>query len=169
MKEEIANKVESYEKFINEKFKTDLENILKEQQAVYADMAEYMIIKETIEKIQLANKIKTEEATMATFENCGRDMLKTKVDLGCNFYANAVVEDSSRIYVAIGYGFFLEMRHDEALRFIDKKMKMLEASANNLGEMASEIKAKIRFMMEGLKELQHLEFKNEPIKNSLFI
>lgn len=36
-------------------------------------------------------------------------------------------EDSSRIFVAVGFGFFLEMTHDEALRFIDKKTNQLTA------------------------------------------
>lgn len=37
-------------------------------------------------------------------------------------------EDSSRIYVAVGFGFFVEMTHDEALRFIEKKTSQLTAS-----------------------------------------
>ena len=169
MDPEVAAKVENYEKIINERLKTDLQEALNQRQILNEDMAEYMVVKETIEKIQLANKVQAEDANLATFDNGGRDILKTKVDLGCNFYANAVVEDTSRIFVAIGYGFFLEMRHDEALRFIDKKLKVLQASGEKLDEVASEINAKIRFLILGLKELQQLDYSTEPSKNSLFI
>ena len=36
-------------------------------------------------------------------------------------------EDSSRVFVAVGYGFFVEMSHTEALRFIEKKTRQLNA------------------------------------------
>lgn len=39
-------------------------------------------------------------------------------------------EDSSRIFVAVGYGFYLEMTHDEALQFIEKKTSQLTASVH---------------------------------------
>ncbi|MEQ2201981.1 hypothetical protein XENOCAPTIV_021847, partial [Xenoophorus captivus] len=36
-------------------------------------------------------------------------------------------DDSSRIFVAVGFGFFVEMNLDEALRFIDRKTTQLTA------------------------------------------
>lgn len=35
------------------------------------------------------------------------------------------------IYVAIGFGFFVEMTHDEALRFIEKKTSQLTKSVRS--------------------------------------
>lgn len=52
---------------------------------------------------------------------CSADVLVTVV---------FVSEDSSRIFVAVGYGFFVEMTHAEALRFIDKKTSQLTASVH---------------------------------------
>ena len=157
MNEDINRKVENYERVVNEKFKRDLENVLKEQEQIYSDIVEYLQIKEAIEKIQAG-------------KSSDDHVLKTKVDLGCNFYANAVIEDTSMIYVAIGYGFFLQMKLDEALRFIEKKVKSLNESALELNKLASEIKAKIRFVLEGLRELQQIDFVGKPEeKHSLFI
>lgn len=48
-------------------------------------------------------------------------------------------EDSSRIFVAVGYGFFVEMNHDEALRFIDKKTSQLTASVHHLSLKSQDI------------------------------
>ena len=42
--------------------------------------------------------------------------LKTKVDLGCNFYCQARVPDPSMVMVAVGLGFFLELTLEEALK-----------------------------------------------------
>ena len=47
--------------------------------------------------------------------------LKTKVDLGCNFYCQARVPDPTKIFVSVGLGFFVELTLDEALEFISKK------------------------------------------------
>uniref|UniRef100_A0A3Q4M2T7 Ubiquitously-expressed, prefoldin-like chaperone n=1 Tax=Neolamprologus brichardi TaxID=32507 RepID=A0A3Q4M2T7_NEOBR len=62
---------------------------------------------------------------LGSCDEAGSQQLKTDVDLGCNFYVQAEVEDSSRMFVAVGYGFFVEMTHDEALRFIEKKTSQL--------------------------------------------
>ena len=57
-------------------------------------------------------------------------------------------EDSSRIFVAIGYGFFVEMTHDEALRFIEKKTNQLTASVHHLScEIPSNTKWNVWFLV----------------------
>merc|ERR1719239_2006591 len=55
--------------------------------------------------------------------------LKTKVDLGCNFYCEARVDDPSRIMISVGMGFFLEMTLTEALAFVSKKDAALSKQA----------------------------------------
>uniref|UniRef100_A0A8C7TJ12 Ubiquitously-expressed, prefoldin-like chaperone n=1 Tax=Oncorhynchus mykiss TaxID=8022 RepID=A0A8C7TJ12_ONCMY len=82
--------------------------------------------------------------------------LKTEIDLGCNFYVQAHVEDSSKIFVAVGYGFFVELTHSEALKFIEKKTNQLTVHTEVLTKDAAKIKANIRMVLEGLRELQSL-------------
>jgi len=48
-----------------------------------------------------------------------------------------VSEDSSRIFVAVGFGFFVEMTHDEALRFIDRKTSQLTAWVRDHGNISN--------------------------------
>ena len=164
MNKEKSLKVEKYEAFLNEKLKTDLKNVLDEQEAVYSEIAEYIKIKDTIEKVFLP------PSTSPTNPNQdSSQVLLTKVDLGCNFYADALVSSQSKIFIAIGYGFFLEMTHSEALKFIQKKTDILNNTAEELRVKACEIKAHIRFVMEGLRELQNLEFNTGQEKKSLFL
>ncbi len=94
MTEQSVSKVEAYEHFVNEKLKSDLGRVLSELDLVYSDIAEYEQLRDFIEKLQFTQQ----------------KSLKTKVDLGCNFYAKAVAEDTEMIYVSIGYGFHLQMR-----------------------------------------------------------
>ncbi|TKS65230.1 Protein UXT [Collichthys lucidus] len=107
----VEEKILQYEKFISDVMRRDLERVLEQRDSVYEKISQYLQLKNTIQSLQ----------------DSGSQQLKTDVDLGCNFYVQAEVEDSSRIFVAVGYGFFVEMTHEEALRFIDKKTNQLTA------------------------------------------
>ncbi|XP_010751925.1 protein UXT [Larimichthys crocea] len=136
----VEEKILQYEKFISDVMRRDLQRLLEQRDSVYEKISQYLQLKNTIQSLQ----------------DSGSQQLKTDVDLGCNFYVQAEVEDSSRIFVAVGYGFFVEMTHEEALRFIDKKTNQLTAFTDQLTKDSSKIKANIRMVLEGLRELQGL-------------
>ncbi|XP_057304652.1 protein UXT-like [Hydractinia symbiolongicarpus] len=147
---ELDSKVKKYEDFLNDKLKSDLQSVHKERDAIYKQIAEYMQLQRVISTIKLMQQ-----------ENKGTSkehILKTKVDLGCNFYCTAIVNDCSKLYVLIGYGYFLEMTLDEANVFVDKKIRTLTSKAELFTKDSAKIKAHIRLVMEGLRELQHLTF-----------
>jgi prefoldin alpha subunit len=149
---EFSSKVFEYEKFVNEKLKEDLRSILEQRDKTYQQIAEYLQLKTSIEKIK---EVKLTEG------------LKTKVDLGCNFYVQANVPDSLRIFVFIGFGFFLEMTHDEALKFIGKRTNLLNVHVEKLTDDAAKVKANIRLVLEGLRELQHISNEQETPKREM--
>ncbi|XP_041655500.1 protein UXT [Cheilinus undulatus] len=148
----VDQKILQYEHFINEVLKRDLQRVFEQRDSVYEKISQYLQLKNTIQ----------------TLQESGSQQLKTEVDLGCNFYVQAEVEDSSRIYVAVGYGFFLEMTHDEALRFIEKKTSQLTAFTEQLTKDSAKIKANIRMVLEGLRELQGLADLPESRRGDIF-
>ncbi|XP_022082503.1 protein UXT-like isoform X2 [Acanthaster planci] len=105
--EGVSSKVTEYEKFVNEVLRRDLQKVLDERDQIYEQAAHYLQLKTTIEKLQEAN--------------LSKDTLKTKIDLGCNFYVQANV------------------------------------LSDKLTKDSAEIKANIKLVYEGLRELQHLE------------
>lgn len=137
-RDNIDQKVLQYENFINEVLRRDLQKVLEQRDSVYEKISQYLQLKNTLQSLQEA----------------GSEKLKTEVDLGCNFYVQAQVEDASRIFVAVGYGFFVEMTHDEALKFIEKKTAQLTQFTEQLTKDSAKIKAHIRLVLEGLRELQ---------------
>ncbi|XP_018608398.1 protein UXT [Scleropages formosus] len=137
-KARIDEKILQYETFINDVLKRDLQKVLEQRDGVYEKIAQYLQLKNTIESLQEA----------------GSKELKTEVDLGCNFYAQAHIPDSSTIFVAVGYGFFVELTLPEALKFIEKKTNQLTGYTETLTKDSAKIKANIRMVLEGLKELQ---------------
>ncbi|XP_076437279.1 protein UXT-like [Babylonia areolata] len=150
----MEEKVQAYETFLNEKLREDLKNILEQRDGIYGKINEYLQLKTVIEKLKEDGADKRE--------------LKTKVDLGCNFYVQANVPDASKIFVSVGFGFFVELTYDEAIRFIDKKTALLTEQTEGLTKSASEVKAHIKLVLEGLRELQRISSEKEQPRRDLF-
>ncbi|XP_068692901.1 protein UXT homolog [Montipora capricornis] len=147
---DLEEKVKKYEEFVNDKLRKDLEMVRKNQEEINAKISEYLQLKSFIENV------KSSEVS-----RCGKE-LKTQVDLGCNFYCQARITDPSKVLVSVGYGFYVEFTLDEALVFIEKKCNQLTTYSSKLGHDSARIKANIKLVMEGLRELQDLA----PVKKS---
>ncbi|XP_015249441.1 PREDICTED: protein UXT [Cyprinodon variegatus] len=148
----VEEKVLQYEGFISDVLRRDLQKVMEQRDQVYEKMSQYLQLKNTIQSLQEASS----------------EQLKADVDLGCNFFVQAHVADASRIFVAVGFGFFVEMTHDEALRFIDKKTTQLSAFTEQLTKDSAKIKAHIRMVLEGLRELQGLSDLSETQRRDVF-
>lgn len=148
----IDDKVLQYEAFINDVLKRDLQTVLEQRDGVYEKISQYLQLKNTIKSIQ---------------ETDSKE-LKTDVDLGCNFYVQAHVPDTSKIFVSVGFGFFVEFTLSEALKFIEKKTKQLTEYTEVLTKDAAKIKANIRLVLEGLRELQGLTDLPETRRREVF-
>uniref|UniRef100_A0A8C3IB38 Uncharacterized protein n=1 Tax=Chrysemys picta bellii TaxID=8478 RepID=A0A8C3IB38_CHRPI len=59
--------------------------------------------------------------------------------------------DTSRIFVALGYGFFAELTLTEALRFVERKTKLLIELSESLTKDSAKIKANIRMVLEVMR------------------
>lgn len=86
-----------------------IRKVLDHRDKVYEQLSKYLQLRNVIERLQEAK----------------HSELYMQVDLGCNFFVDTVVPDTSRIYMALGYGFFLELTLAEALKFIDRKSNLL--------------------------------------------
>jgi len=141
---ERREKVLKFEAFVNETLKSDLKTTLEERDKLYEEIAEYLSLKNSIEAIKFA-------------EIPEGQPLKTKVDLGCQFFAKANVKNPHKVFVDVGLGLFVELTHVEALNFIQKKTKSLEEKVSKLTQESSKIKANIKLVLHGIRELQGLD------------
>ena len=75
MAEQITteDKVQRYETFLNERLRGDLRKCLEQRDKIYQEQAEFLALRNSIQAIKTAELVPGEP-------------LKTKVDLGCNFY-----------------------------------------------------------------------------------
>lgn len=138
--ESISDKILKYEAFLNEKLRTDLNSTLDRRNRVYSEVSEYLQLRNMLEKMS-STELPTKQ-------------LKTRVDIGSNFYMKAVVPDASTVIVSVGLNVFIQFTHEEALQFIQTKVSYLNKQAEALTEQATEISARIKLVMRGLEELQ---------------
>ncbi|XP_053145000.1 protein UXT isoform X4 [Hemicordylus capensis] len=139
--QQVQGKLLQYEAFVSDVLQRDLQKVLEQREEVCEKIAQYLQLKNVIERLQ---------------ETRGQELV-TQVDLGCNFYVNAEVPETSTIFVALGYGFYAELTLPEALVFIEKKNKLLTELSEALTKDSAKIKANIRMVLEGLRELQGLK------------
>ncbi|XP_076069654.1 protein UXT-like isoform X2 [Oratosquilla oratoria] len=134
-------KIKKYEHFLNDVLRKDLMVVLEERDKLYESIAEFSQLKQTIKCIQ---------------DSSTEDGLRSQVDLGSNFYVQAHVPDVSYIYVDVGLGFHVELTLDEAVKFSQKKIDILTKKVEESTKKSAKIKAQIKFVLEGLRELQKL-------------
>uniref|UniRef100_H2Y7J8 Protein UXT n=1 Tax=Ciona savignyi TaxID=51511 RepID=H2Y7J8_CIOSA len=133
----IPHKVLQYETFLNETLRGDLQKLTKLRDKCYEEIAQYMQLQNVLERPEISD---------------GKP-LKAQVDLGCNFHAQAVITDPSKIFVCVGYGFYVEFTKPEAIVFIKKRTEYLNSNAQKLSKDMVSVRAQIRMVLEGLKEL----------------
>jgi prefoldin alpha subunit len=138
MAEQLDRKVVEFETFLNETLRGNLKKVLDQRDALYGEMASYDQLITTLKSIK------------------EHKQLKTQVDLGCNFYVQAKIPDTSYVFIAVGFGFYVAMNHEEALSFIDKKISLIQRRCDTLTEQSVKIKAHIKLVLEGLRELQSI-------------
>jgi len=136
-------KIQHYEYFLNDVLRTDLRISLERRDALYTQIAEYLELQRMLDKV-------------ISPENQTRPSIRTKVDIGCNFYVQAEVEDLSSIAVDVGCGIWVTMSPLEAKKFCEKKIAFLNKRVDALTNEELSIKAKINVVMSALKELQSL-------------
>ncbi|CEO99733.1 hypothetical protein PBRA_007467 [Plasmodiophora brassicae] len=100
---------------------------VQERQRVESRIAEYAKVKAFLEVVA--------EHALAD--------LDTKVDLGCQFFVNAHVPDTTFVCLDIGFGFHAQMTGAEAVPFIDDKCRLLRDTAARLSAKADGIQAQI--------------------------
>ncbi|XP_058678351.1 protein UXT isoform X1 [Ammospiza caudacuta] len=140
-----AEKAQRYEAFVSDVLQRDLRRVQEQRDAVFEQQAQVLQLRSALSRLQDAAA-----------------PLRTQVDLGCNFFVSAEVPDPRRVFVALGFGFFAELTLPEALRHLERRSSLLQSPApfrlsDSLTRDGAKIRAHIRLVLEGLRELQGLQ------------
>jgi prefoldin alpha subunit len=139
--DERQQKIHEFETFINEKLNVDLDLVLQQRDSFYEELSKYLELKNTIFMIK-DHQLKE---------------MKTMINLGSEFYAQARIPDTSKIVVNVGLGFHVDYTLDEALKFIDAKEIHLNSHVARLSNKANDIRSKIQLMYSYLRQLMGVD------------
>ncbi|VVC90996.1 protein UXT homolog [Leptidea sinapis] len=137
----IDETVAKYENFINDVLKEDLRLLHIKLQQVNAEVADLIQQKHTL-KVVCDKKVHP-------------DGFKTQVNIGCNFFMEAAVPDTSSLLMNIGLNHYLEFNLEEANKYLDVRIKAFEKASEEICNKAAETKAHIKLMLFGINELQN--------------
>lgn len=133
-------KVHKFEEFVDRRLKPDLVNAMAERDKVLEQQKIFSDLKRNIQML----------------ESNGLTRLRTMVNLGSEVYVQADVPDTRHIFVDIGLGFYAEFTWSEALQFISTKEKALSRQAEDYTRQIANIKAQIKLVCEGIRELLNI-------------
>lgn len=134
----LEDQITKYEHFIDVVLKGDLKRVSKEYEMICERVVEYMNIKTTI-KTLIENKI---------------NEFKTMSDIGSNCYVKCVVPNSDMIYLDVGLNHFVQLKLEEALIFIEKRVELYNQTLETLVESSSKIKAHIKLILNLVDQLK---------------
>ncbi|CAK9142359.1 unnamed protein product [Ilex paraguariensis] len=133
-------KVQRFEEFIDRRLKPDLVRAIAERDKVFEQQKVFSDLRRNIENLE-KNSVTS---------------LRTLVNLGSEVYLQADVPDTRRIFVDIGLGFHVEFSWSEALSYISAREEKLAGQIEEYTRLIASIKAQIKMVCEGIRELLQL-------------
>jgi prefoldin subunit 5 len=112
---EIQQKIETYSTFVENTLRPDLDHTSKAVKETELEVREYQELRTQLQELQ------------QSAEN-GKELEPKLVDLGHKkVFCQATVNDTSTVFVHVGMGFHAELLVPEALVFVEKRIRFLEA------------------------------------------
>nr|KAJ3422626.1 hypothetical protein HK105_007241 [Polyrhizophydium stewartii] len=129
--------VRRYESFVNDRLRKDLEKVLQKRDELYERVGQLLQLRNQIEVIKSQKEPE----------------LKTMMNVGCDFFMKARIPDKSKIILQVGLDVYVEMGLDEAIDFLERKEKRLQAQTEMWTDKASEIRAHIKLVLKAIEDL----------------
>lgn len=123
--------VEQLESFLNEKLKEDLKLYETSLKQFADEIQEYNQLKHSITAIQ---------------NDLGKSF-KTQINVGGDFFMQAKVPDTEKILVNIGCNVYLEFTLEEAAKYVQMRINILEKQANLIKDELCKTKAHIKMTL----------------------
>ncbi|KAE8691927.1 protein argonaute 7-like isoform X1 [Hibiscus syriacus] len=130
-------KIRKFEEFVDRRLKPDLVRAIGERDKVFDQQKIFSDLRKNIENLE-RNSVTN---------------LRTVVNLGSEVYMQAEVPDTQHIFVDVGLGFHVEFTWSEALKFISLREEKLERQLEEYTHLIASIKAQIKLVCEGIREL----------------
>ncbi|KAL3795015.1 hypothetical protein HJC23_006336 [Cyclotella cryptica] len=155
---ELHEKIKEYASFISQTLQPQLQAAVDARDATDADMSEYTQLRNKLQYLE--NEIGLDHSSSSmegvggqpSAKNC--KPLEALVDI-CHetVYCRAVIPNPRTVYVDVGLGFMVEFTLQEAIGFIEKKLKYLDEVLKHRASVAEGIARDVENALELLEEL----------------
>ena len=145
---QVAEKIASYEAFVEDILKVDLQRVVTEIDGCASRITSYEnLITEAKRYIEMS------ECTTS-----GKLKTKGLIDVGCEVYMQSEVEikRGGFMYVDIGLGFYLGLHYDEVENVARLRINHATVHKEKLIEQEANIRTHIRLVTEGIRELVNM-------------
>ncbi|KAL3501463.1 hypothetical protein ACH5RR_035912 [Cinchona calisaya] len=133
-------KIQRFEEFVDRRLKPDLVHAIAQRDKVFEQQKIFSDLKRNIENLE-RNSVTS---------------LSTLVNLGSEVYMQADVPDTRHIFVDVGLGFHVDFTWSEALNYISAREEKLDRQIEDYTRLIASIKAQIKMVCEGIRELLQL-------------
>ena len=113
----------------------------KRRDEILQEHAEYLQFADALKKLQIHQSKHSEKKSLTTM-----------MDVGCDFYTEAVVDNTDVVLVRLGKDYYLEMKIPEAQMFVSRKLVQLKKIENLFSEEVAAAKASYKLIL-GLKQV----------------
>jgi len=138
--ESLDKKIKEYESFMD-RLKVDLSHAYEQRATLQQKIDAYRDLKTNSEMLMKEDSSKP---------------IRTLVNLGSDFFCQAEVPDTSWIYVDVGLGFHVQLTPAETAKHAETRMREMETLAERQANQIAAIKANIKLVGEGVRELMCL-------------
>ncbi|CAN6727431.1 hypothetical protein ACFX13_011525 [Malus domestica] len=146
------NKIQKFEEFVDQRLKPDLVRAIAQRDKVFEQQKVFSDLRKNIENLE-KNSVTS---------------LRSLVNLGSEVYMQADVPDTRRIFVDIGLGFHVEFTWSEALNYISQREEKLARQVEECTNLIASIKAQIKLVCEGIRELLQLPAEAKTASERIF-
>ncbi|KAJ9549634.1 hypothetical protein OSB04_022177 [Centaurea solstitialis] len=149
-------KIQRFEEFVDRRLKPDLvraiaerDKVFEQQKVLYPSVMLFTLLVLKLHCSDLRKNLENLEKNSVT-------SLRSMVNLGSEVYAQAEVPDTRRIFVDVGLGFHVELTWSEALNIIPAREEKLARQIEEYTRLIAQIKAQIKTVSQGIRELLQL-------------
>ncbi|KAK3237948.1 hypothetical protein CYMTET_52012 [Cymbomonas tetramitiformis] len=113
----LGSKIQKYEEFMD-RLKRDLRHAIGEREKTQKQLDSYRDLADNVKMLGLE----------------GIKDMRSLVNLGSEFFVQAQVTDTSKLFVNVGLGFHVELTHEETSKFVENKLAALHEDATRKSE-----------------------------------
>ena len=145
----------SYRAFLSQKLEPELHKAHEERVQVEEKIADYRSLLTQIESLEKTTTKRENEEGEEEEEDDKKEPTVTTVciDLGSEILCDLAVDDSEKLFVDIGLGFFCQLSYQEARTLSKKRIDILTDDAREKREKEERIAEHVEIVANGIKSL----------------